>query len=181
MKMIVLSLFAVLLTSEAFAQRRTTGGVGPRYNPPGSRVDPYPTTSRPAPTRTTTTTTYYDDYGYGYNDYRPGYTTTYRPGPIVVGPRYNPPGSRRVIRTVRRDPVIWSSGFGYQCNIYGELTLNGRYVHGFRYSSDCSQALSDIRNYGDFCDQDELYDQTGYLEARFTWASECRQALGWYY
>lgn len=173
MKFIVLSLFAVLLTSEAFAQRRS-GGVGPRYNPPG---DSRGTSSRPSTSRPGSST-YYD---YDYNDYRPGYPSTYRPGPVIVGPRYNPPGSRRVIRTVRRDPVIWSSGFGYECNYYNQLTLNGRFIHDFTFSSDCYQAVSDIRNYGDFCDQDELYDQTGYLEARFTWSSECRQALGWYY
>ena len=176
MKLIVLSLFAVLLTSEAFAQRRTAPA-GPRYNPPGSRVDPRPPTTYPG---RTTTTTYHNDYGYDdylYNDYRPGY----RQYPVVVGPNYNPPGSRRVIRTVRREPVVWSTGFGYSCNMYGDLTLNGRYVHNFNYSSDCHQALSDIRYYGDFCDQNELYDQSGYLEARFSYSSECRQALGWYY
>lgn len=174
MKFIVLSLFAVLLTSEAFAQRRS-GGVGPRYNPPG---DSRGNSSRPTATHRPGSSTYYEN---DYNEYRPGYPTTYRPGPIIVGPRYNPPGSRRVIRTVRRDPVIWSSGFGYECNYYNQLTLNGRFIHDFTFSSDCYQAVSDIRNYGDFCDYEDLYDQTGYLEARFTFSSECRQALGWYY
>ena len=178
MKFIVLSLFAVLLTSEAFAQRRTSsgGGVGPRYNPPGGRPSTYDT--RPTPSRPSTSyNSGYNNYNDYYNDYRPGYSSR----PVIVGPRYNPPGSRRVIRTVRREPVIWSSGFGYQCNMYGQLTVNGRYVHDFYYSSDCSQALSDIRYYGDFCDGEDLYDQTGYLEAQFTYSSECRQALGWFY
>lgn len=170
MKFIVLSLFAVLLTSEAFAQRRS-GGVGPRYNPPGGGGRTT-TTSRPSNYDTN-----YNDYN-NYNDYRPG---SYSSGPVIVGPRYNPPGSRRMIQTVRRQPVIWSTGFGYQCDFYNRLTVNGQFVHDFYFPSDCSQAVSDIRYYGDFCDGEDLYDQTGYLEARFTFSSECRQALGWYY
>ncbi len=166
MKLLVLSLVAIVFTTSAYAQRLT---VGPRYNPPGT-------------SRTPTYTQYPSRHqvpDYRSPTYYPDYRTTSRP--VVVGPRYNPPSSRRVIRTVRRSPVIWNSGFGYSCGYYGDLTLNGRLVHNFRWSSDCSQALSDIRNYGDFCDGEELYDQSGMLEARFSFSSECRSALGWYY
>lgn len=182
MKLLLLSLFAIILSNEAFAQR------GPRYNPPGG------SSNRPTTTTThhgsSSTTTYhtgnrtYDynnnyDYDYGYNnpyDYNNNYGR-----PVIVGPRYNPPHSRRVIRTVRRPQIIWDSGFGYQCNSWGDLSLNGRQVHTFRFNSDCQQAISDIRYYGDFCDMEDLYDQSGYLEAQFTFSSECRSALGWYY
>lgn len=121
-------------------------------------------------------------------DYRPGPVIIrdrhpdYRRGPVIVGPRYNPNRhSTRVIRTTRRSPVIWSTGFGYSCGAFGDLLLNGRLIHSFRFSSDCYTALEDIRIYGDFCDGEDLYDQSGILEAQFTWDYECREALGWYY
>lgn len=66
--------------------------------------------------------------------------------------------------------------------IFRNRNLETAYVvHNFRFSSDCSQALIDIRNYGDFCDNEDLYDQSGRLEAQFTFSYECRNALGWYY
>lgn len=151
MKLVILGLLSVILSTEAFAQIRRTPQAprGPRYNPP-TRVQPAP---RPIPGRV-----------------------------VVVGPRYVPNRhSTRVIRTTRRAPVVWSRGFGYACTPYGELLLNRNVVHSFRYSSDCSQALSDIRNYGDFCDNEDLYDQSGYLQAQFTFNYECREALGYYY
>lgn len=86
-----------------------------------------------------------------------------------------------MIRTTRRAPITWSYGFGYTCGTFGDLRLNGRLIHDFRFSSDCYEALSDIRIYGDFCDNEDLYDQSGYLEAQFTFNYECRDALGWYY
>lgn len=172
MKLVILSILSIIITSTASAQVR-----GPRYNPPGGGTSRSTTTYHPGNGRTHTQTTYYGN----------GRTTTYYPsaphatGPRVIGPRYNPPGSSRYIRTTRRPQVIWSTGFGYTCNIYGELQLNGRHIHTFRFSSDCSTALSDIQYYGDFCDYEDLYDQTGYLEAQFNYSSECRSALGWYY
>lgn len=167
MKFFILGLFALLMSAETFAQVR-----GPRYNPPGGgrhdRYDDRRPGPGPGPGR-------YDRYD-RYDDRRPG--------PVIVGPRYSPRrDSGRIIRTTRRSPVIWSSGFGYQCAGYmnDQLILNGRLVHVFRYSGDCFTALSDIRVYGDFCDQEDLYDQSGRLEAQFTFNYECRNALGYYY
>lgn len=154
MKIFAIVLVSLVLSFEASAQRRPTG--------PGR--NPSPGRNNPAPGR------------YNPNPY------PNRPGPVVVGPRYNPNrNSRRVIRTTRRPVIIWDRGFGYTCGAYGDLYLNNRLVHNFRFSSDCSQALYDIRNYGDFCDNEDLYDQSGMLEAQFTFSSECRNALGWYY
>jgi hypothetical protein len=65
--------------------------------------------------------------------------------------------------------------------MFGDLALNGRSVHNFRYSMDCNEAVSDIRVYGDFCDDNVMFDQTGYMEAEFASRYECREALGWYY
>lgn len=161
MKLFILSILALLISAEAFAQHRP--GRGGRDDRRYDRRDDRRDHRR-------------DDR----RDYRPGPS---RPGRvIVVGPRYSPNRySRRIIREIRRSPIIWSSGFGYACGRFGELMLNGRLVHNFRFSSDCMQALSDIRIYGDFCDQEDLYDQSGILEAQFTFSSECRQALGYYY
>lgn len=160
MRFTLLALITLVFAAEAFAQSR--------------RV-----IVRPG--RTTTVVTRRPDHRPGpvIVDRRPDY----RPGrPVIVGPRYNPNRrSTRVIRTYRRDPIIWSSGFGYQCGSFGDLLLNGRLVHSFRFSSDCYTALEDIRLYGDFCDGEDLYDQSGILEAQFTWDYECRQALGYYY
>ena len=124
-------------------------------------------------------------------------------GPVVTGPRYNPPGpvSRydrydhrrgpvvihrrvgpgRTYRSYSRGPVIWSTGFGYTCGVRGDLGLNSRFIHDFYASYDCHQAISDIRIYGDFCNGGDLYDQSGFHEASFSSSFECRQALGYYY
>lgn len=177
MKLVLLTILATIVTSTAFAQR------GPRYNPPGGRTTHTTTVHHGGSHSTTTvhhhssgrTTVYYPSTTYHTYDPYPTY------GVRVVGPRYNPPGISRYIRDVRRPRVIWSSGFGYSCNMWGELTLNGRLIHSFRYSGDCSQALSDIQYYGDFCDYEDLYDQSGLLQAQFNYSSECRSALGWYY
>jgi hypothetical protein len=100
----------------------------------------------------------------------------------VVVPRYLPnPYTPRYYRPAPRPVITWHTGFGYQCTPFGELVLNGRYVHQFRFTSDCHQALIDIRHYGDFCDGENLYDQSGILEAQFYFNYECREALGWYY
>ena len=65
--------------------------------------------------------------------------------------------------------------------MYGDLALNGRPLHNFRYSMDCNEAINDIRIYGDFCDDNVMFDQSGYMEAEFSSRYECRDALGWYY
>ncbi len=163
MKLALFALFAVLFSAESFAQRR----VIIRDNRPdrGTVI----VRDRRPDTRPGTVIV---------RDRRPDY----RPGPVIVGPRYNPNrSSTRIIRTTRRAPISWNTGFGFQCGSFGDLLLNGRLVHSFRFSSDCYTALEDIRLYGDFCDGEDLYDQSGYLEAQFTWDYECRQALGWYY
>ncbi|HXH75977.1 MAG TPA: hypothetical protein VNJ08_13480 [Bacteriovoracaceae bacterium] len=151
MKTIILALLTLTIAFEASAQRRPQGGgrvistprhsagrpVGPRYNPPGRIVVRPHVAVRPH--------------------------ITIRPR-IVVGPRYNPnPYSRRVIRTVIRPPVIWVTPFGHSC-YYNQLSLNGRPVHNFSYEHECQQALQDIRIHGDFCDREDLYDQSGILE-----------------
>lgn len=185
MKSLILSLIVLTLSADSFAQAHGRGD-GRVFDRPG-RDDgrPGPGGDRPSDHRRPGTGR--DDYRGGYTggqytpDYRPGPN---RPGPSreVVGPRYNPNrNSRRIIRSYRRSPIIWSTSFGYSCGYYGDLMLNGRLVHNFRFSSDCSQALSDIRNYGDFCDQEDLYDQSGMMEAQFNFSYECRDALGYYY
>lgn len=152
MKFALLSLFTLVLAFEAAAQhRRPDPGYGRPF--PGPQ-HPGRVIVRPSP-------------GPGYG----------RP----VGPRYNPPGNRRVIRTARRPVLTWNTGFGYACGNYGELFLGGRLVHNFSYAPDCYTALNDIRYYGDFCDYSDLYDQSGRLEAQFYYPEECRNALGWYY
>lgn len=165
MKLVILSLIAFVLSAETFAQHRPTPR-GPRYNPP-RRSEPR----------------YNPNPGRGPHRPAPGRVNRHprRPGPvIVVGPRYSPrPG--RVIHRNRRGPVVWRTGFTYACSPYGDLMFNGRTIHQFRFSSDCSQALRDIRRYGDFCDREDLYDRSGRLEAQFTFNYECRNALGYYY
>lgn len=164
MKLAILAILAVLFSAESFAQRviiRGTPSPGRVINRPNGRPVPGPVIINRRP------------------DYRPG---PVRPGPVIVGPRYNPNRySTRVIRTYRRDPYVWTSGFGYSCGAYGDLLLNGGLVHSFRFSQDCFTALEDIRLYTDFCDGEDLYDQSGMLQAQFTWDYECRQALGYYY
>lgn len=171
MKVAIFAMLAVLFSAESFAQRvviRGTPSPGRVINRPGpTRPGPVIVDRRP--------------------DYRPGPVIVnrrpdYRPGPVIVGPRYNPNRySTRVIRTYRRDPYVWTNGFGFTCGAYGDLQLNGSFVHNFRFSQDCYTALEDIRLYTDFCDGEDLYDQTGMLQAQFTFDYECRQALGYYY
>ncbi len=170
MKFIMLGLLALTLSAESFAQHRRNGGgrggpvvTGPRYNPPGGGR--------------------YDNRGRNdWNDHRNDYRTGpigggYRRGPVVIHRQH----SYRTYRDYRRTPVIWSYGFGYTCDYTSTLRLNGSYLHDFFASYDCSQALSDIRIYGDFCDGGDLYDQTGYREASFSSSYECREALGYFY
>lgn len=146
MKFVLLSLFALILSAEAFSQTRV------RRTPRGN-------------TRVIV---------------NPGYRPSY--GPVrVVGPRYNPnPYSRRIIQTTRRYYTGSYQVLGYSC-YYNQLTVAGRTVHNFVFSSDCEQAVSDIRYYGDFCDGSDLYDQSGAFEASFSFNYECRNALGYYY
>ena len=172
MRLALLALIAIVFSAESFAQRAPRG---PRYNPPG-RPD-----YRPGPGPI------------GRPDYRP--VPDYRPSPGPVyrpGPDYRPgPGGRvvirntyrpgRVYRDYRRGPIVWTTPFGYSCSMYGDLLLNGIRQHTFSYSMDCNQAISDIRIYGDYCDNDIMYDQSGYMEAQFYSNYECREALGYYY
>ncbi len=162
MRLLVLSIITLMISAEAFAQRAPRG---PRYNPPGRNDRP---DYRPGPSR--------PDYR---PDYRPG-PVIVRPGRVVITPRrtYRP---GRIYRDYRRSPIIWSQPFGYSCNMYSDLALNGRRIHNFRYSMDCHEAISDIRLYGDYCDDNIMFDQSGYMEAEFSSRYECRDALGWYY
>jgi hypothetical protein len=156
MRLLVLSIITLMISAEAFAQRAPRG---PRYNPPGGRNDRY--------------------------NHRPDYRPDYRPGPVITGRVVINPRrayrTGRIHRSYRRTPIIWSQPFGYSCNMYGDLALNGRPIHNFRYSMDCHEALTDIRVYGDYCDDNVMYDQSGYREADFASRYECRDALGWYY
>ncbi len=97
--------------------------------------------------------------------------------PRFVGPRYNPPGSFRRLRTSYRViPVIT----GFSCS-FATLYRNGYPVHNFYSVLDCRQAVADIYSTSDFCDYASLYDQSGLLQATFSSGYECREALGWYY
>lgn len=181
MKLFVLSLITLMCATEVFAQR------GPRYNPPG-RGDRNDHRPGPGPGRYDNDRYDRHDHDRGRNDYRPGPVIVRPgPGPVVINPgrgrvvirqTYRP---GRVYRDYRRPPIIWSVPFGYSCGIYGDLRLNGRTVHTFRYSMDCQAAITDIRLYGDFCDDDVMYDQSGYMEAQFYSNYECRESLGYYY
>lgn len=187
MKVLFISALALVVTSEAFAQNRAPRQPGngrvidrPGYDDgrPGRGGDaprdhraPQPRdreTYRPTPQT------------------RPAPQTRPGPGRVVVPqrnmPRYVPHATpRRIYRPAIRPTITWSYGFGYACSPYGELLLNGRYIHRFTFSSECMQALNDIRLYGDFCNRSDLYDQSGRLEAQFYYDYECREALGWYY
>lgn len=171
MKIFLLTILTLTVAFEASAQRRT-GPVGPRYNPgshpPGTRVV---VTPRPRPV------------GPRYNPPVVRRPHVYQTGPVVrVAPRYVYNSySRRYLRPVMRNRIVWTQPFGYSCNAYEQLLLNGHYVHDFDFQGDCYQAIQDIRMFGDFCDGEDLYDQTGVLEARFTFHYECRNALGYYY
>lgn len=177
MKFIALSLLAVVFSSEVSAQVR-----GPRYNPPGRTP-----TTRPAPTPSRPGTYPQPPVIVRDNGYRPT-VPSYNPGPRVVGPRYNPPGRNvRIVRDVRRTPVIWNSGFyttGYRCDAFDLIQVtsyNSIHLARFWDSYDCNQALRDLEIYGDYCLNDELYDRNGRLEAQFWSNAECRNALGYYY
>jgi hypothetical protein len=195
MKVFLLALVALTLSAETFAQRgRAPVGRG-SINRGGSVTNPNTGRTRDIPGR--------DDGRPGPGGDRPSdhrYTTPYErpiserydrpvnrgpvysPGRVVVSPRYIPTGRPvRIYRTIRRTPIIWSIPFGYNCGIYGDLSVNGRLIHNFYYSSDCYSAIEDIRVYGDFCDNADLYDQTGILEAQFSSNYECRDAIGYYY
>lgn len=176
MKLAIAALVTMIISAETFAQRNPRNGrVVTRRVEPTGRVIP----RNQVPRHRGPVVTNRGPVRHGPVIVNRG---PVRHGPVIVGPRYNPnPYSRRTIRTYRRPVIVWNTGFGYQCEGYGNLTLNGRLVHRFLYDNDCYQALNDIRNYGDFCDQEDLYDQSGILEAQFTWANECRDALGWYY
>lgn len=200
MKMTLLVLFTLTVASEAFAQRRSqpsprNGGrsgstvvVRPPTRQPVRHVQPAPVRHvRHAPVR----------------HVQPAPVRHVRPR--VVGPRYNPPSARRhvyipsgpivrvapryvyngystrYVRTVPRQPIVWRQPFGYTCNAYEQLMINGSFIHDFDYLGECAQAIQDIHVYGDFCDGEDLYDQSGALEAQFNFSYECRNALGWYY
>lgn len=198
MKIFLLAILTLTVAFEASAQRRS-GPVGPRYNPSG-RVSPGPGPGprRHHPGTTVVVTPGHDRWGNVVN--RPVF-----PSPRPVGPRYNPPMGRRpvvyrtgpvirvapryvynsysnrYIRPVIRQPIIWNQPFSYSCNAYEQLLLNGSYVHDFNFQGECYQAIQDIHVYGDFCDGEDLFDQSGALEAQFTFDYECRDALGYYY
>lgn len=190
----LLALVTLVFAFEASAQRGPRrGGVVVTTTPGHTR---FPGTIRPGPG---------PRHHGGPVVVHPGPVVRHRPGPVVVGPRYNPPGhrrpvvyrtgpvirvapryvyngySRRHLRTVVRPPIVWTQPFGYQCNQWEQLTLNGQFIHDFNYLGECAQAIQDIRVYGDFCDGEDLYDQTGIQEAQFTFDYECREALGYYY
>lgn len=177
MRLALVAILALLSLSEAFAQRAPRG---PRYNPPGRGNDyrPAPGPSH-RPDRRDDRVVVRPNGSVVVRDYDS--RVVYRPnGRVVVTPRHTyRPG--RVYREYRRSPIIWSQPFGYSCSMYGDLMLNGRPIHNFRYSMDCHDAVSDIRLYGDYCDDDVMFDQSGYMEAQFASRYECREALGWYY
>ena len=201
MKSLIFALLTLTMTAETFAQRSPRssrdganyvgsrgraidrpgiddGRPGPggdaqvRYGNPSRRVRDLDITNPRRPLNDPYGTRYDYDYGYrsDYGTYRPEYR-----------PRYIPHTSRRIMRSLRRPHIVWSTGFGYQCSMWGELLLNGRMIHSFISPYDCNLALSDIRLYGDFCNGADLYDQTGILEGQFNNNYECREALGWYY
>lgn len=189
MKRLFLTFLVLTISANTFAQRQgPSRGDGRVFDRPG-RDDGRPGPGGDRPNDHRRPGTGRDDYRGGYNgrptpsypDYRPG---PYRPGPsrVVVGPRYSPRrDSGRYIRVTIRPNIIWHTGFGYTCGYYGDLMLNGYNIHNFSYESDCYQALNDIRMYGDFCDNEDLFDQNGRLEAQFNYNYECRDALGYYY
>lgn len=208
MKVFLLAFMSLTISAEVFAQRGSRGPVSSRgtiargsgsIDRGGSVTNPYsgrnrdipgrddgrpgPGGDRPSDHRYTTPYERPITERYDRPIYRgPVYNGPYYRGGVVITPRYIPYGRPvRIYRTYRRPPIIWSVPFGYTCGIYGELSVNGQYIHNFIYSSDCYSAIEDIRLYGDFCDDADLYDQTGILEAQFSSNYECREAIGYYY
>jgi Ni/Co efflux regulator RcnB len=166
MKLLLLSLFAIVFSASSFAQHRGGGRIETRNDRHDDRRDDRRDNRR-------------DDRRDDRRDYRSDNRGGVRV--IITGPRYNPNRySSRVIRSTRRAPIYWEN-FGYTCDTAGGLRLNGRLVHDFSFGAQCFEALSDIQVYGDFCDYEDLYDQTGIQEAQFESSAECRNALGWYY
>jgi hypothetical protein len=189
MKFSVLALFSLVFAFEAFAQAR-----GPRYNNPGrsngggGRVVTTNNGGRNnGPViinnggRNSGRTVIVDNR---YNQRRDRVIVSSRryDRPVrFVGPRYNPYGINRSYRTVIRN-YSWIPTNRLSCDSWNNtLNLNGYRIHDFMFNSECQQAIYDIQNYGDFCDDADLYDQNGQLTAQFSWESECRDALGWYY
>lgn len=175
MKMILPALLIMMISAEAFAQR---GGGGRAGRGGGGSVRPARPSAAPRATRPQISP----------RVTRPQVPSrpSYRPGPVRphvrVAPRYVVNRhSYRTLRITRRAPIIWSTGFGYACTYGGQLLLNSLPVHNFYSEYECSQAISDIRIYGDFCDREDLYDQSGILEAQFNSDYECREALGYFY
>jgi hypothetical protein len=188
MKFSVLALFSLVFALEAFAQVR-----GPRYNNPGRGGGGRVVTTYPGRNNGPVIINNGGRYDYGrpvivdnggYNQRRDRVIISSRryDRPVQwVGPRYNPPGFNRSYRSVIRD-WTWQPSNRLSCDSWtNTLNFNGYYVHDFMFNSECQQAIYDIQNYGDFCDNSDLYDQNGSLTAQFTWESECRNALGWYY
>lgn len=194
MKVFLLALITLTVSAEVFAQRGR-GNVdrgGSVTNPNTGRVRDLPgrDDGRPGrggdrPSDYRPTSRYERPLNERYERPIPRYdypTYDYPNYSVRVNPRYVPYGRPgRVLRNYRRAPLIWSVPFGYSCGLYGDLMVNGRYVHNFYFSSDCHQAVQDIRLYGDFCDGADLFDQSGMLEAQFSSSYECREALGWYF
>ncbi len=156
MRLTLLALFAVLLSFEAFAQGRR-----------GGRIDRNDRYDR-------------DRYDRPRGDIRIGIgiDAGRGRGTIVVGPRYHY-GNRRIRLQNRRMYYYDNRVFGHTCD-YGTLRLNGRRIHDFYNRYDCVDALRDIRNYGDYCDGADMYDERGFREASFASSYDCRDALGWY-
>lgn len=180
MKLSLLALLSMIFVAEAFAQR---------YNPrPGRGNGGTYRTNPSRPGRVIVTDNGYDNRYDNRNDGRGG-RVILRDRVVVrssgyrwVGPRYNPPG--RMARSYRTEvrPWQWQPSNSLSCDNWSNtLNMNGYRIHDFMFNSDCQQAIYDIQNYGDFCDNADLFDQSGALEAQFSFEYECRNALGWYY
>ena len=176
MKVALLVVFSLTLAFEASAQRRP----GPGGNRNGGTTVRGHRQPAPGPGRVIVRDHRRSAPRPGRVVVRPGHRPN--PGRVVVRPRYvRNPHSRRVVRTHRRPVIVWDRQFGYSCNAYAQLSVNGQFLHNFQSDWECQQATQDIRSYGDFCDGEDLYDQTGVLEAQYTYDYECREALGYYY
>lgn len=177
MKFSVLALFTLLFAFESFAQAR-----GRRYNNPGRSNGGGGRVITTNPGRSNGGRTVIVDNRYNQRRDRVIVSSRRYDRPVrFVGPRYNPPGIYRSYRPVFRD-FYWTPSNRLSCDSWNNtLNLNGYRIHDFMFNSECQQAIYDIQNYGDFCDDADLYDQNGALIAQFSWESECRDALGWYY